>query len=105
MKAATFYFWDLEPIFIDFTYLFPFLTFMVDLTFGKILNIPTGRVRACKLPIQLQLTCKRFHFCKCAGEYPLKDAEQNSQKRPVIALIFKLKVLVICTEFDVSGEI
>ena len=30
-------------------------------------------------------------FCKFAGECPLKDAEQNVKKKPVITVIFKLK--------------
>ena len=30
---------------------------------------------------------KRFHFCACPGEYLLKDAEQNFQKKPVITLV------------------
>ena len=46
--------------------------------------------------------CKRFHVCKCSGECSLKDAEQNSQEKPVITLIFKLKALVICTNFDLD---
>ena len=46
--------------------------------------------------------CKKFHVCKCSGECSLKDAEQNSQKKPVITLIFKLKALVICTNFDLD---
>ena len=29
-------------------------------------------------------------ICECAGECTLKDAEQNSYKKPVITLIFKL---------------
>ena len=31
--------------------------------------------------------CQRFHFCTCAGECLLKDAEQNFQKKPIIALV------------------
>ena len=49
--------------------------------------------------------CKRFHFCECADECPLRDAGINSEKKPVITLIFKLKALVICTKFDLSGDI
>ena len=42
--------------------------------------------------------CKRFHFCECADQCPLRDAGINSYKKPVITLILKLKVLVICTK-------
>ena len=39
MKAVTFYFRNLEPTQSLRRFVLPFLTFMVDLTFGKILNI------------------------------------------------------------------
>ena len=39
MKAVTFYFWNLEPIPSLYKFLLSFLPFMVDLTFGEILNI------------------------------------------------------------------
>ena len=39
MKAVTFYFWNLEPIPNLYRFVQPFLPFMVDLMFGKILNI------------------------------------------------------------------
>ena len=39
MKAVTFYVWNLEPTQSLHRFALPFLTFMVDLTFGKILNI------------------------------------------------------------------
>ena len=48
--------------------------------------------------------CKRFHVCKGSGECSLKNAGQNSQKKPVITLIFKLKALVICTNFDLAWK-
>ena len=44
MKAVIFYFRNLESTQILHRFILPFLTFMVDLTFGKILNIATGRV-------------------------------------------------------------
>ena len=40
MKAVTVYFWNLEPTQSLDGFVLPFLTYMVDLTFGgKILNI------------------------------------------------------------------
>ena len=39
MKAVTFYFRNLEPTQSLQRFVLPFLTFMVDVTFGKILNI------------------------------------------------------------------
>ena len=42
-------------------------------------------------------------YSKCAGECPLKDAEQKFYKKPVITLVFKLKTLVICTKFGLCG--
>ena len=39
MKAVTFYFRNLEPTESLQRFLLPFLAFMVDLTFAKILNI------------------------------------------------------------------
>ena len=39
MKAVTFYFWNLEPTPSLQMFVLPFLTLMVNLTFGKILNI------------------------------------------------------------------
>ena len=39
MKAATFYFRKLEPTQSLHRFVLPFLTFMLDLTFSKILNI------------------------------------------------------------------
>ena len=39
MKAVTFYFSNLEPTQSLHRFVLPFLTFMVDLTFGKILNV------------------------------------------------------------------
>ena len=39
MKAVTFYFRNLEPTQSLHRFVLPFLTFMVDLTFGKILNV------------------------------------------------------------------
>ena len=39
MKAVTFYFRDKEPTQNLHRFVLLFLTFMVDLTFGKILNI------------------------------------------------------------------
>ena len=50
MKAVTFYFWNLKSTPNLHIFVLPFLTFMVDLTFGKILNMPTGRVTG-KLPV------------------------------------------------------
>ena len=38
MKAVTFYFRNLEPIQSLRRFVLPFLTFMADLTFGKILK-------------------------------------------------------------------
>ena len=57
-----------------------FLPFIVDLTFGKILNIAIY-IRRVTIDIWLriktvQLTCKRFHFCQCPGVFPLKITEQ-----------------------------
>ena len=37
--------------------------------------------------------CKKIHFCACTGECLSKVAEQNFQKKPVIALIFKALVI------------
>ena len=39
MKTVTFYFRNLEPTQSLQRFVLPFLTFMVDLTFGKILSI------------------------------------------------------------------
>ena len=39
MKAVTFYFRNLDPTQSFRQFVWPFLTFMVDLAFGKILNI------------------------------------------------------------------
>ena len=39
MKAVTFYFWNLEPTPSLQMFVLRFLTLMVNLTFGKILNI------------------------------------------------------------------
>ena len=65
----------------------------------KILNIYEkghSRYLNSQLRIQIvQLMCKRFHFCKCPGECPLKNTEQMTSKKHVIALIYKLK-LNIC---------
>ena len=38
MKTGTFYFWNLELIPSLHKFLLAFLLFMIDLTFGKILN-------------------------------------------------------------------
>ena len=103
MKAVTFYFWNLESTPNLYRYVQPFLPVMVDLAFGKILNI--WKESQCYVDSCIpQLSCKRFHFCKCAGECPLKDAEQNTCKKPVITLIFKLKALVICSKFDLAWQ-
>ena len=48
---------------------------------------------------------KKIQFCTCAGEYLLKNTEQNLKKETVITLVFKLKVLVIGNEFDLDGDI
>ena len=39
---------------------------------------------------------QKIPFCKCPGEWPLKNTEQNTWKKRVIALICKL----ICTKID-----
>ena len=39
MKAVTFYFENLEPAQNLYRFVLPFFPFVVDLTFGKILNI------------------------------------------------------------------
>ena len=39
MKAVTFYFYNLEPTPCLYRFVLAFLPFIVDLTFGKILNI------------------------------------------------------------------
>ena len=39
MKAVAFYFRELEPSQSLHRFVLPFITFMVDLTFGKILNM------------------------------------------------------------------
>ena len=99
-SRVTFYFWNLEFTPSYHRFVLHFLLFAVDLTFGKILNIwEYSHSRGKHLP---QLTCKRIHFCKCAGECPLIDAEQNSQKKPVTTLFFILKVLVIWTRFELA---
>ena len=105
MKAVTFYFQNMEPTQSLHKCAFPFLTFIVDLTFGKILNILEESQQVNYLGIQLQFTCKRFDFYKCADEYPLKDAEENSSKKSVITLIFNLKSPVISTNFDHDEDI
>ena len=46
---------------------------------------------------------KRFHFCACAGECPLKDAEPTLQKNPVITLVSK--ALIICIKSNLGGDI
>ena len=80
MKALTFYFRNLKPTQYFHRFILPFLTLMVDLTFGNILNVQEqSSSRQGKLPIQLLLTCKSFNFCKCTGECPLKALRQPSQ--------------------------
>ena len=49
--------------------------------------------------------CKRYHFCACAGECLLKDAEQNLQKKSVTSQVLKVKTLVISLEFDIIIDI
>ena len=44
-----------------------------------------------------------FYFPKCARECPLKDPEQKFWNEPVITLVFKLKALVICTNYGLCG--
>ena len=99
MKAVTFYFQNLEPNLCLYRFVLAFLPFIVDLTFGKILNIyekSHSRYLNSQLRIQIvQLTCKRFHFCKCPGEYPLKNVEQITWKKLVITLICKLKLFAL----------
>ena len=44
----------------------------------------------------------------CMGgwvEYTLKGAEQNRKKKPGITLVFKLKTVVICIEYDLDEDI
>ena len=45
---------------------------------------------------------QKIPFCKCPGECPLKNTEQNTWKKLVITLISKLelKILFICTKID-----
>ena len=49
--------------------------------------------------------CKRFHFCGCADECPLKDVKRNFYKKPIITLAFKLNALVTCIKFDIGRDI
>ena len=106
MKAVIFYFQNLELNLCLYRFVLAFLPFIVDLTFGKILNIyekSHSRYINSQLRIQIvQLTCKRFHFCKCPGECPLKNREQNTWNKLVITLIckLKLKAVVICIKID-----
>ena len=39
MRAVTLFFWNLKPTQSIHRFALPFLTYMVDLTFGKIFNI------------------------------------------------------------------
>ena len=50
MKAVTVYFRNLKPIQSLQRFVLPFLTFMVDLTFAKILNIWEEKSHVSKLP-------------------------------------------------------
>ena len=103
MKAVTFYLWNLESTPNLYRFVQPFLRFMVGLAFGEILSI-WEESRAC-MQLQLQSSSSaKYPISVNAGECPLKDAEQNTQKKPVITLIFKLKALVICTKFDLSWQ-
>ena len=87
MKAVTLYFQNLEPNLCLSRFVLAFLPFIVDLTFGKILNIyekSHSRYLNSQLRIQIvQLTCKRFHFCKCPSKCPLKNTEQMTWKKLV----------------------
>ena len=89
-------FQNLEPNLCLYRFVLAFLPFIVDLTFGKILNIyekSHSRYPNSQLKIQIvQLTCKRFHFWKRPGEFALKNAEQMTRKKLVITLIYNLKV-------------
>ena len=51
MKAVIFYFRNLKLTQNLHRFVLPFLTFNVDLIFGKTLNIATGRVTVGELPI------------------------------------------------------
>ena len=58
-----------------------------------------GRIR---VNMQLQLMCKIFYFlcmCRhmCSGESLFRNTERNFQKKTVITLVFKLKILVAAT--------
>ena len=80
------------------------LPFMVDLTFGKILNI-REELQQIRYLYSYGSYAKKIHFCERADDCLLKDAEENSYKKPIITPIFKLKALVICTKFDLGRDI
>ena len=85
-----------------YRYISVFLTFIVDLPFGKTLNAYMRRVtvsivgtwlaRNIGSPTHLQ----KIPFCKCPGECPLKNTEQSTSKKLLTTIICKL----FCTKID-----
>ena len=53
MKAVTFCFWNLEPNLCLYRSVFAFLPFIVDLTFGKILNINTLKLQSLLIDLRV----------------------------------------------------
>ena len=88
MKAVTLYFQNLDPNLCFQRFALDVLPFLVDLTFGKILGTYMRSVTVGK---QLDKNTnslahvQKFHFCKCPGECPLKNTEQITWKKLVIA--------------------
>ena len=74
----------------------------MDLTFGKSLNL---REESLKYLYSYSSRAKDFISANGQVSAPLKDAQQNSKKKPVITLIFEPKGQVIYIKFDLEGDI
>ena len=77
IKVATFYFENVEPSSSLYRFVLPFLKFIVDLTFGKILNI-WGRNTIGKWLANSLAHVRNFPFLQIPWWVSFKEPEQNT---------------------------
>ena len=97
MKAITFYFQNLEPDLCLYRFVLAFLPFIVDLIFGKILNvyekITVGTYKQLAKNTN-SLAHAKDSISANAQVSALKNTEQMTQKKLVITLIYKLNTSI-----------
>ena len=100
MKAVTFYFWNMESTPNIYRFVQPFLPFMVDLTFGNILDVWDKSqlyINGC-----ISSRAKDSIYANAQVSALEKMQSKTLRKKSVITLIFKLKAIVIYTKFDLA---